>query len=728
MSGNNLRDIAELYANLIMHNELDTPEESRCRNLLGMGHIQSSPERPEYSGEDDSHVGIWKFNASDKSFIIDDSLSFEFSYYNQTNRIPPKGNKKRVVLLGESVARGMLYDPVITPATMLEKTLNLTCESEPIEVIDLARTGIRIEKLEKLCKQSLLLMPDMVVIFAGNNFKQIERYFSKEDIEKFVSIHVRKKMVKEIKVFTEQKIEESVRHLFITIDETFLQRGIPIVYVLPETNLRGWKQNYADKIHRFDDTGEYDRIRCQVEDKRKRREYDEYLRFFCEQLLTLDDINPYAHEILGEYYLLLGNSTDATDHYRRARDSSMYLIAGKTVPLCHSFTADCIRKNASRLNIRLIDLPNEFSHYCEGSVVGPELFLDYCHLTLKGLKFVTKSIAQALLKEWNITSNFDVDMNHIIVDDSIQGNALFQAAMVNANNGQPFENMKYYCEEALLIYPQIKKQMLTYAMLTNSKIPWCLSKYYAELLALVIHSSNFNFVEYEHCRTMDIYLIDAILSTIGEQQAHIDIWNARVKEHGLTYGKCVNLLETYYSQFQHYDDRYIPYHSHNINREVTNFYSIFQQDEDHCQHYQSDNIISRPSIHQKTIYYSAIARISSFVLVADCQKDVFITICLRIPHRNKEANAPVVLKFNETDYFIEAGDAWRTACLRIDSSNIYYDRINYITVTWPNESIENAEREYEIPYHGIDLLMRKYTPVYGEIATFNACITSQIDS
>jgi hypothetical protein len=64
----------------------------------------------------------------------------EWRFWADVERIGPK-RKRRVVLLGESVARGYLYDPALTPAGVLASMMPRR------EVVDLARTDLTMKEL-----------------------------------------------------------------------------------------------------------------------------------------------------------------------------------------------------------------------------------------------------------------------------------------------------------------------------------------------------------------------------------------------------------------------------------------------------------------------------------------------------------------------------------------------------------------------------------------------------
>src|SRR5204862_313740 len=73
-------------------------------------------------------------------------------------------------LLGESVARGFFYDPIFNPAIALRAMFATAAPGRPIEVVDLARTDQLLAPLQRLVEAAVALEPDVMVVFAGNNW------------------------------------------------------------------------------------------------------------------------------------------------------------------------------------------------------------------------------------------------------------------------------------------------------------------------------------------------------------------------------------------------------------------------------------------------------------------------------------------------------------------------------------------------------------------------------
>src|SRR4029078_11870529 len=94
--------------------------------------------------EDVDHIGIWKRKVENGQtcFVRRMEAMAEWHWWANLGRIEARGAKRRVLLVGESVARGYLYDPEFTPALALEKILAPHFGADGIEVIDLARTNL----------------------------------------------------------------------------------------------------------------------------------------------------------------------------------------------------------------------------------------------------------------------------------------------------------------------------------------------------------------------------------------------------------------------------------------------------------------------------------------------------------------------------------------------------------------------------------------------------------
>ncbi|HET8647469.1 MAG TPA: hypothetical protein VFO85_18365, partial [Vicinamibacteria bacterium] len=79
---------------------------------------------------------------------------------------------RRVCFLGESAAAGWFYAPQLTPAMVLERQLQAVAGPGAWEVVNLAKVDLSAPELMALAGAVHQLQPDVVVVFAGNNWPQ----------------------------------------------------------------------------------------------------------------------------------------------------------------------------------------------------------------------------------------------------------------------------------------------------------------------------------------------------------------------------------------------------------------------------------------------------------------------------------------------------------------------------------------------------------------------------
>src|ERR1700712_2909221 len=165
----NLKSVAAELAALIYAGSTDTVKMNGLLAQLRQPAAQAEPVVKEKAKPGD-HIGIWQPSKEKNTYERDISQHFEWPLWASTHKIEAKGSKKRIVLLGESVARGYFYDPLYTVANELESILTHTPGLEETEVIDLAKTSMTMDGLLELAQASIRLEPDAVVVFAGNNW------------------------------------------------------------------------------------------------------------------------------------------------------------------------------------------------------------------------------------------------------------------------------------------------------------------------------------------------------------------------------------------------------------------------------------------------------------------------------------------------------------------------------------------------------------------------------
>lgn len=143
--------------------------------LRGLGLLAETPDGASNPVPKPGWVGIWEPRTEDGnvSYQRAREQAGEWTSWADVERIPPKGPRQRVVLIGESVARGYFYPPHLTPARVLEALLGVAGIPGGAEVVDLAKNDLDGLALGALVNASLALQPDAIVLFAGNNWAQV---------------------------------------------------------------------------------------------------------------------------------------------------------------------------------------------------------------------------------------------------------------------------------------------------------------------------------------------------------------------------------------------------------------------------------------------------------------------------------------------------------------------------------------------------------------------------
>jgi lysophospholipase L1-like esterase len=82
----------------------------------------------------------------------------------------PKPEKiVRVVLIGESTIQGFPHPPNLTAAEFLERFLRARLSGRPVEVVNCGVTAVASYPLRKIVRDAMMLEPDLVIIYAGHN-------------------------------------------------------------------------------------------------------------------------------------------------------------------------------------------------------------------------------------------------------------------------------------------------------------------------------------------------------------------------------------------------------------------------------------------------------------------------------------------------------------------------------------------------------------------------------
>lgn len=424
-------------------------------------------------------IGIWEPRQENgrTSYIRNADGPFAGLWAN-VERIDPKEGRKRVLLFGESVARGIFYEPFLNPAQVLEKIL-AGILIEPVEVIDLARSDIGMYELRMLIESALDLDPDGIVIFAGNNWRLPDGSDSYDLVETAKNVKDSGDW-EQVTARARGNIDSNIASLLRLLRYIIGEMNIPVVFILPEFNLMDWQNEFCGQSPFM---GASDLNAWQI----WKKEAESSLivgdlanaESLARCMIMVDaGLLPIGYEILARCRLSAGDTYAARDFLELARDASQFLPIHQS-PRCYGTIQQTLRRDAERHGVHLVNLPRLFEKRFNSAIPGRELFLDYCHMTSSGIFLAMAAAAKELLSasgiHWNCTGQSPFTV-HIPVEPTVEAHAHFLAAIHNARCGQPYEIIRQHCETALEYERGTAETMRLYIKACLGPVPLLMAK------------------------------------------------------------------------------------------------------------------------------------------------------------------------------------------------------------------------------------------------------------
>lgn len=404
-------------------------------------------------------------------FVRSESRAAEWRFWADVERIPPKRGP-RVVLLGESVARGYLFDPAITPARMLEAALSSVAGLEDAEVVDLARSDLTQAGLPPLFDLLPALEPDAAVLFAGNNWPNLS--YEADDLQRLATALRQEGYAGCRRVLIDEILGPRCRSTMDSLAASAEEFDIPVVVIVPEFNLMDWRPEPAvlTPLLRGGRHVEWLEARRLVERALAEGRHEEAERYAVELTALDGGTSAVGPDLLGRVALALGRTEEARSALEAARDAVCGTMVAHS-PRCPAVVQEALRDSAARHGFEVVDLPEMFARRDGGDALPDRtLFLDYCHLTVEGMRLAVVPTAERLVRvltgRATDLGGFDPD-----IDPTDEGIGHFLAAIHNAHYGQPGEVVRHHCARAAGLSAEVRDRMLDYIdCRAHSSEPW----------------------------------------------------------------------------------------------------------------------------------------------------------------------------------------------------------------------------------------------------------------
>jgi hypothetical protein len=698
-----LREFADRTARSILEaGRSDMLYRMQMSGLLGAGAAPRSPATAGKLRSDsrEERVGIWaRPTGTTGAFVRAPATMADWPLWAGVGRIEPKKSRRRVVLIGESVARGWFYQPHYTPALVLNAMLGSVLAPQTVEVIDLARTDLTLE-VRELAFQAEKLEPDAVVIFAGNNWRA---GLPEVHIAREYEAALAQGGVPALRRYFDSELESAATRVVTDVSAHYAKAGVPVIWVVPEFNLADWRDwrvnatylgdratrewlENADGAVRATGDGQYSRARAMAT-----------------RMIELDGgTNALGLRVLADCAQRDGDVAHARELLERARDACIWDLSHQASPRPYAVSQAAIRTSASRFRCPVVDMPSVFAEYLHGALPDRRLFTDYCHLTDEGIRVAMASVAattiEALTKRKPSARQLLANAPQPVA--KVKAEAAFLAAIHNAHWWQPAGIVKHHCAKALDISPHVAEIMMTFAEIQGSAAPMLLSAAAERLSKLGGHSIP-HYILRRNTQQLDALLLGSIAEALSEHGRDVRQRFSHMLQfaHSVARGRC-NLLSFY-----------------------------FQASGEQAQ--ELSRVLPGPSNSAAASapdYFRAYGTESRFAFVSEANVAVELSITLRIPNVPAGLSRSVSMHVNGVRVgTLEATQRWSTHSVCVPEDAVE-DGINRVALEWPMPSTFQSVVERSIAREYLCGRKDALFTVFGEVHTLQARVMREVAS
>ncbi|MGI5152086.1 hypothetical protein ACQEVC_37930 [Plantactinospora sp. CA-294935] len=373
----------------------------------------------------------------------------ESSTWSAVEQVPGKGGRQRVVLVGESAARGYLLDPVFNPALALQRRLDAVPDGAGFQCVDLAHTSVDVAHLRHLVRSAAHLETDVLVMFAGNNWTISAYDLAGPEDPALLAGGLREEGYPGMRRVTLDRILlPQVDELLADLLRLRDRAGTRLVVVVPEFNLAGWSPigpvDAVDVPMLPDDalSGWYG-LRARAVSAARAGAWAE-VRTVAAAMTELDGgLSPVPGYLLGSALAAEGDHAGARAAYEQARDSLCGLVV-KYLPRTPRVVQDRLVEFCAANDVDCVDLRRLLGRSDAPELPDPEYFLDYCHLSDTGIERAMAAVAERLTGSPSPAAGGVPP-----VDGWTRAVSLVLAATYNSFCGQPREVVHGYLRRAL---------------------------------------------------------------------------------------------------------------------------------------------------------------------------------------------------------------------------------------------------------------------------------------
>lgn len=408
-------------------------------------------------------IGIWELDEDGARYR---RRSGNWPRWSEAPGFDLRADRPRVALFGESVARALFYDPAHTLAALVERGLD-----KRAEVVDLARTGGRIDQIQDLATQAQSLESEAVVLFAGNNWKYELARSERTTQARQEAAALADEGIAGLLRVRERSLAELARRTIHDFRAAF-DPATRITVVIPESNLLDWQPRPLTPVLGDGREIEWLKMARRLDESVRAARWDVVVTIADEIHAWDGGISDGAYRAKGQALLELGSTKAALDAFRRARDVRLWSSTADPSWL-PSAGAIAAREAAVEAGADVVDLTEILPRHSSRGVPGDELFADFCHLNSLGLALAASEITRRLSASLGIVAadTGSLPPEEWLAPVDIEAGANFCAALIGADFAQPLDGIRARARAARRI-PEVADAMRTYCEAAASRAPW----------------------------------------------------------------------------------------------------------------------------------------------------------------------------------------------------------------------------------------------------------------
>ena len=672
----------------------DSPEQMRAvRYLHWTGLLREQPFREQIRidiGDDHTrNIGVWGRSTPGRKvpFVRKPERRDEWFYWASKERIEARRPKWRLALVGESVARGYLYDPHFNLADALQTMLEAQLGRGKVDVVDLAKSNLSMQELKATIGQSLALRPDIVVVFAGNNWRA---QLTDQDVPYAESV-LRKDGVPGLKGYLDDRREQAVRNLVFQVNGILAPRLTKVIWVVPEFNLDDWVDpaSNAPYLPRYGNR-QWCALGRQAKQALQSGDYESAYELATKMTRLDGGASSVPLRMLATCARYRGD-LDATRHYLElCRDAEGWDPSFSYSPRVSTLIQNVLRCADALQGNAVVDLPEIFRRHLGEGLPDRRIFLDYCHLTAEGIGVTAATVASKVLS-FLVGGSFPFEDLHAAFSpppDKVEGKACFLAAVHNAHFYQGSAIVGHWLDRAVRFWPESAQLMIRFIEYETRAVPMLTCKSGRELVELD-ELDTLRYLSRGGARRLDLTLCNAVVACVKKLGIDIEreIAELRVRQHSIERPR--ELTDFYYSSsIPGYSERGWTSRSLPVNRG------------------------------SRSIYASAFWETSDFVFFAKKGQTLAIRFAYRVPMLSDSAGSVAIDVNGHRLAQLPARETWLSREMSVPGDWIVQGA-NEIVVSWPTEAPSSQLALDRLADHLIARRLPYFFRVFGDIHTLS---------